>query len=373
MKFLFWVSITAIFFAYFGYPLILYLYQLLFGQKIEKGAFEPHIDIIIPAYNEQKVIRAKIKNTLALDYPVEKRTIHIISDCSTDGTDEIIKEYLTEGVQFIRKTKRQGKAAALNKGLSVSNSEVVIFTDASILLTRSAIRNILRPLKDPTVGCVSGEDHIPDGGGEGMYGRYELMLRNFESRCSSIVGASGCFYAQRRIITTVFTEGRAPDFLSVLETIKKGYRAVTEPSAIGLMGRVGSTNDEFVRKLRTIIRGITTLIDYKYLLNPFRYGFFAIELIFHKIVRWLVGLFMVVAFISNIFLLDVWQYAIVFVLQILFYGLAIIGWYGEKGNKNIRLLMRIPLFFCIANLATIIAWAKYFLGTRQELWESSKR
>ena len=374
MAFLFWGSVLAILYTYLGYPLMLYLCQLVRPARRVRGMDQPDVDMIIPAHNEARVIAAKIRNTLALDYPPEKLHVVVVSDASTDQTDAIVREFDKDGIGFIRQTQRQGKAAALNRGLAQSGSDIVVFTDASILLARSALKHILGPFSDPRVGCVSGEDHIPDGGGEGVYGRYELFLRNLESRCSSIVGASGCFYAQRRDITIPFTAGRAPDFLSVLETVKKGSRAVTEPGAIGLMGKLGASKDEFKRKLRTIIRGITTLMDYKQLLNPMRFGFFAIELISHKLLRWSVGLFQVLALVANLFLLDQWFYVLTLLLQILFYGLAIAGWIKEKSSTSSgNALLRIPLFLCLSNAAAVIAWGKYLGGTRQEIWESSKR
>lgn len=374
IEIIFWSSIALIVYSYFGYPILLFLCQVFKKKDISKGEFYPDVDIIIPAYNEERIIGTKIRNTLSMDYPSEKRKIYIISDASSDETDSIIKSYVNDDVHFIRQNERQGKAAALNKGLSVSNGEIVVFTDASILLTRSALANILRPFKDPDVGCVSGEDQIPEGGGEGAYGRYELMLRNLESRCYSIVGASGCFYAQRRKLTTPFTEGRAPDFLSVLETVKSGFLAITEQNAVGLMGKVNSSEDEFKRKLRTIIRGITTLMDYKGLLNPMRYGFFAIELFSHKILRWFVGILLVLAFFFNLFMLNSFYGILMLVLQILFYTLAIKGWQNEKhGDVMQRPLYKIPLFFCISNLAATSAMFKYAKGVRQEIWESSKR
>jgi glycosyltransferase involved in cell wall biosynthesis len=363
-----------ILYTYFGYPLMLYIIKLLMRKPIVRGPYQPAVDIIIPAYNEEKVIAAKINNTFSLDYPAEKTNVIVVSDASSDGTDDIIQEHVVKGLKYVRLEKRLGKAEALNRGLKYANGDVVVFTDASILLARSAIKKILQPLEDLHIGCVSGEDHIPGGGGEGLYGKYELLVRNLESHSGSIVGASGCFYAQRRNLCPVFTEGRAPDFLSVLETVRKGSRAITEASAIGMMGRVQGTGDEFKRKTRTIIRGITTLMDYKNLMNPLRFGMFSVSLLSHKIMRWCVGWAMVVAFLSNIFILDHMVYTTLFVLQICFYSLAVIGWRKERSRLHSqRSIFRIPLFFCLSNFAAAIATIKYLAGVRQELWESSKR
>ena len=374
MLLVFWFSILLLVYAYAGYPLVLLGCRMLGGQKTKKGPCRPSVDIIIPAYNEERVIAAKIHNTLSLEYPSELLTIIVISDGSSDGTDAIARTFEARGVQFIRQETRQGKAAALNRGLDEARSEIVVFTDASILLAPSALKNILKPFNDTRVGCVSGEDHIPAGGGEGLYGRYELAIRNLESYCASIVGASGCFYAQRRELTKPFTEGRAPDFLSVLSSVEAGYRAVTEPSAVGVMGKVSASRDEYRRKQRTIIRGITAIMDYKHMLDPRRYGFFALELWSHKILRWSLGGLMVIAFFSNLFLLHRTFYLLVLACQAVFYALAFVAWRQEaKGRALEGLIFRIPLFLCVANFAALVAWGSYLAGQRQELWESSKR
>ena len=374
MLFLFWLSILLLVYVYAGYPLVLWGCRLLRRQKIHRGPYRSSVDIIIPAYNEERVIAAKINNTLNLEYPPELLTITVISDGSSDGTDLVVQRFEARGIRFIRQDTRQGKAAALNRGLAESRSKIVVFTDASILLAPSALKNILKPFNDPTVGCVSGEDHIPAGGGEGLYGRYELAIRNLESCCASIVGASGCFYAQRRVLAKPFTEGRAPDFLSVLSCVDAGYRAVTEPSAVGVMGRLSASRDEYQRKQRTIIRGITALMDYKHMLDPRRYGFFAFELWSHKILRWSVGGLMVLAFLSNLYLIHRPFYLLLLACQAAFYALAAVAWRREaKGRAPGGLIFRIPLFLCVANFAALVAWVRYLSGRRQELWESSKR
>jgi len=372
MKILFWVSGLAVLYTYAGYPLLLMLWP-----KAEEGrnapdasqGFEPAISIIIPVYNEEKVIREKIENTLSLDYLKERREIIVVSDASNDRTPEIVKDYDKDGVNLFELSRRKGKAGALNLGLQKAKNEIVIFSDASIILEQDALKKIVGKFIDPGVGCISGEDHIPGGGEEGAYGTYELALRNLENRAGSIVGASGCFYAQRRSLCRPFLEGMAPDFFSVLETVEKGYGAVTEPAATGVMKSVGDSRGEFQRKVRTFLRGMTTLLHFKHLLNPFRYGVFSIQLISHKLLRWSTGLFMILLFLSNLFLLDSKMYLTFLFLQAAFYALAAIGWLGMSRP----LIFRAPFFFSMVNVSALVAWAKYVMGIRQEIWEPSKR
>jgi cellulose synthase/poly-beta-1,6-N-acetylglucosamine synthase-like glycosyltransferase len=370
---IFWSSLALIIYAYLGYPLILLILRPLLYRPVSKGVCKPGIDMIIPAYNEERVIAAKIRNSLALDYPREKLNIIVISDASMDATDDIIQGFTEEGVSYLRQEKRRGKAAALNRGLAHAEKDIVVFTDASILLARNALQQIARPFHEPQIGCVSGEDHIQEGGGgEGLYGRYELFLRNLESKVNSVVGASGCFYAQRRSLCHPFIEGMAPDFLSVLATVESGYRAVTCPPAVGYMSTVSIPQDEYSRKVRTFIRGITTLLYFKKMLNPFKYGFFAVELISHKLMRWFSGLFLIGLFLSNLLLLNKPLYGVFFLLQFVFYITAIIGWIKPEMLNRIRAL-KIPFYFCLVNAAALSAWVRYFRGIRQEIWEPSKR
>lgn len=372
MKLLFWTSCFLVFYAYFGYPLLLLLLARRTGPAKSGGPaapFEPSVSLIVPVHNEERVIGEKIRNTLDLDYPREKIEVLIVSDASTDRTGPIALSFEKEGVRFFHQPTRKGKAGALNRGLQEARHEIVVFSDASILLEPDALRRLAAGFADPAVGCISGEDLMPGGGEEGAYGRYELWLRNLESRVGSIVGASGCFYGQRRSLCKRFPEGMAPDFFSVLETVASGFRAVTEPEARGVMKRVAEPRGEFQRKVRTFLRGMTTLLHFTHLLNPFRYGVFSLELASHKLVRWSVGFFLVLLLLCNLFLLDSAFYLAVLVLQSAFYVLALVGWLGRAGSR----LFRVPFFFVMVNLAAVVAWVKLAAGVRQEIWEPSRR
>lgn len=372
MEILFWISGFALLYTYVGYPLLLRYWpksEVLKDEQINHPAYEPAISIVIPVYNEGAIIREKIENTLSLDYPKDKKEILLVSDGSTDHTHEISQEYEKEGVKLIQQLIRRGKAGALNLGIQLAKNEIVIFSDASIMLEKDAVRMIVRKFRNLGIGCISGEDHMPGGSEEGAYGEYELALRNLESRVGSIVGASGCFYAQRRFLCKPFKEGMAPDFFSVLETVAEGYRAVTEPEAIGVMKTVKEQKGEFHRKVRTYLRGITTLFDFKHLLNPCRYGMFSLQLISHKLLRWLSWLFLVLLFLSNIILIDTAFYLSIFIIQTTFYAFAVIGWLVSSKP----MIFRLPFFFSMVNLSAMVAWSKYIMGFRQEIWEPSRR
>jgi len=371
----FWISIAMIVYPYFGYPLALYFLGKIRGVRnpngMLSGEFTPTVTVLIPAHNEEGTIESKIRNTLSLDYPEKHLQMIVVSDGSTDATNTLVRKYQDHGVIFIPMEKRGGKAQALNKGLAAATGDIVVFTDASILLEPDSLRTIVKRFREDAIGCVSGSDRILDGGGEGIYGRYELYLRTLESEVHSIAGASGSFYAQRRVICVPFLEGMAPDFLSALTTVEQGYRAVTESAASGHMASAKKAKDEFHRKERTILRGMTTLYHKRSLLNPFRYGVFSFTLWSHKVSRWLVPYFMILLFLSNSFLLEERFYGVVFVAQCVFYFGAAGSLLGTGMSRNP--MSKIPYYFCLSNAAILAATIKYARGVRQEVWSPTKR
>ncbi|MES9981149.1 MAG: glycosyltransferase, partial [Candidatus Thiodiazotropha sp. 6PLUC5] len=366
MEFVLWGSFFVVFYAYFGYPILLSLVNAL-SSKIDYKSLDYPADIsvslIIPVHNEQAVISRKLDNTRELDFSGDLQVV-IISDGSTDDTAKIVQDY--EGLKkitFIELAERKGKANGLNAGLEAATGDVVVFSDASIMLDSRAITELVRPFAVAEIGCVSGEDIIEGDSGEGLYGKYELFLRRQESATGSIVGASGSLYAQRREIVTPFIEGVAPDFYSVLNTVEQDYRAISISESFGYMKAAKSQKDEFNRKVRTFIRGITALFKKANLLNPFRYSRFSLYLISHKLIRWLVPFFLISLLVSNIFLLGDGFYGFLFILQIAFYGIAAVAAMNESVLKALP-ITKVPLFFVSVNISILTAWVKYLSGTR---------
>lgn len=374
---LFWLSLGMIVYAYALYPLILMVIgrRAIVETTTTPHAFLPSVSIVIPAYNEASVIGVKIENTLALSYPESKRQIILVSDGSDDGTNEIATEYAdNDRVIVIVMSERSGKARALNSGITAASGEIVVFSDASIMLEKDALEAVVGPFRDDEIGCVSGEDRIAGGGGESLYGRYELWLRNLESKVDSIVGASGCFYAQRATLVEPFPEGMAPDFFSVLTTVEKGFRAVTCPAAVGYMTATRSAGEEFGRKVRTILRGMAMLWKFRHAMLMGDRWRFSFSLTSHKLIRWLVPFFMVVAFVSNLWLAwhDGWFWQALFGAQLAGYTLA--------GAARAELLgiqrfapVRLLLFFLISNLAILKAWGLFVAGHKVEIWQPTRR
>lgn len=374
MAAVFWISVAGVAYPYFGFPLLLWC----LGKIIKRPAltsdpgFAPSISLIIPVHNEDSRISRKLVNTRALDYPPERIQVLFVSDGSTDRTVEIIRANADAAFTLVELPRRGGKAAALNAGLERATNDILVFSDASIELEPESLRRLVAQFRDPKIGCVSGEDRISESGGEGTYGRYEVFLRRLESHVHSIVGASGSFYAQRRALCTPFTEGMAPDFLSVIRTVEQGYRAVTEPLAVGLMTSVTDTKHEFDRKVRTFIRGMTTLFAHPGVLNPLRSAVFAFTMWSHKVLRWTVPFFLVSSFISAIALFDRPFYLAVLVAQVVFYLAALAAWAGWGGIHR-SFPGKVSLYFSIVNAAILSAWFHYSSGVRQEIWTPSRR
>jgi hypothetical protein len=218
---------------------------------------------------------------------------------------------------------RAGKAAALNAGLERATGDIVVFTDAGILLERDALASLVGHFSEPAVGCVSGEDYVQGSGTEGLYGRLELLIRREEARLHSIAGASGCFYGMRRTLCPPFRPGMAPDFLSVLECVRSGHRALCEPAARGAMTATHSQRAEFTRKARTFLRGITALSAHARLLSPSGNAAFAFILWSHKVLRWLGPVSLALCLVSAFTLRSHPVYAALFYGQLFFYAMAL--------------------------------------------------
>ena len=374
LELVFWLSVCGVLYPYIGYPLALWILGRVGRSRIDCPATvePPTVSLIIPVHNEVSRIARKVANTAALDYPAGHLQVLFVSDGSTDRTVETIRACATSAMTVIELPVRGGKAAGLNAGLARATSEILVFSDASIELEPDAITRIVRSFADDEIGCVSGEDRIPESGGEAWYGRYELALRRLESSVHSIVGASGSFYAQRRALCQPFTEGMAPDFLSVLRTVEQGYRAISNQSAVGVMTSVKDPAHEFERKVRTLLRGMTTLFANWKLLNPLRVGVFAFALFSHKVMRWLAPLFLVLALLTPLGLLHSRWYFAAFVAQAVFY-LGALAALAKWGGFHRSFAGKIALYFSMVNVAVLAAWYQYGRGERQELWTPSPR
>lgn len=378
MTAIFWLLVGMLAATYVGYPALIAIMSKSMSDKPVRadvsGVGDHGVDLVLPVHNEEANLPGKLQNILDLDYPRELLRIYVVSDGSTDRTVDILTEAASKDsrIHVITLPNQQGKEAALNLAVSEGDSPVIVFTDAALTMHGDSLRQMAGRFHDPGIGCVSGEDTISGQEAEGFYGRYELALRRNEGRICSIVGASGCLYAQRRSLWRPFTPGLAPDFTSVLDVVDLGFKAVSEPGAKGYMPAANRQAGEFRRKSRTILRGIATLWAYRRMLNPARTGMFSLLLWGHKVLRWLVPVWLVLLLIVSALLSRTAFYAIALATQCLFYLIGIMA--STDGSRlQESTIPKVASYFTISNAAAIFAILQWLAGKEQTSWKPTIR
>lgn len=369
-------------YAYFVYPLLL---KALASRRSALPRWGdpprwPTVTISIPAYNEERNIRATIESLLAIDYPPDRRQILIMSDASGDQTDAIVREYADRGVELFRMPRRGGKTAAENAAATAVRGEIVVNTDATIRILPQSLKALVRVFQDPAVGVSSGRDvSIGDleregNRGESSYVGYEMWVRSLETRLGSIVGASGCLYGFRRELhDTRLPNEMTRDFACALAARARGFRTVSVDDAVCLVPRTRSLQAEYKRKIRTMAQGLQTLWYMRSLMNPFRYGSFALMLISHKLMRWLVYPALLAAPLG-LALLGVESMSARWLLAAAGAGV-LLGWIGMRWpeGRSVPRLIAVPGFILAANLAGVVAWTKLVRRERIAVWEPTRR
>lgn len=373
----FFISLLFIFYAYFGYAIIIKVLSIFHKQSITKEKISPNVSVVITAFNEEDRITEKLENSLLIDYPKDKLQILVASDGSTDKTNPIVESYADKGIELLNVLDRKGKENAQKEAVKIATGEILIFTDVATYLKPDGIQNIVNNFADPSIGCVSSVDKIIDddgnpSGGENAYVRYEMWLRGVECKFNSVVGLSGSFFAARKEVCQDFSPKMQSDFRTLLNSIRLGLRGVSDPEAIGYYKDIKDKSKEFNRKVRTVLRGLTVFFNSLELLNIFKYGFFSLQLLSHKLIRWLVPFFMISTLISNILIININPiYLYILYAQAAFYTLFIVGMLSEKLSDII--LIKIPKYFTMVNISILVAWFKFLRGDRQTLWNPSKR
>lgn len=373
---LLWLSVTFVFYAYAGYPLVLLLLSAIRDRAVRTAPLCPRVAFIITAYNEEKRIHDKLTNTLRLDYPRDRMQIVVASDCSTDGTDDIVRSFQTSGVRLIRSDRKGGKEAAQQLAVESTDGEILVFSDTATILEPQAVSAIVKNFADESVGCVSSVDRFIDGdgmvSGEGAYVHYEMWLRRLETRVNTLVGLSGSFFAARRTVCREWAPDLQSDFNTLLSSVRLGLRGVADPESVGYYHNLLDQRKEYERKVRTVVRGISVFMRSVSLLNPLRYHLFAWQLFSHKLCRWLVPFAMIAALVANGWLaLSSPVYRAILVVQAGFYSLALVYMLSRR-VPSVGML-RIPSFFVMVNLSILDAWMRYFRGERIVSWTPSKR
>lgn len=380
--FLFWISTGLILYTYIFFPVLIFLRGLVWRRSLKNQELEPRplVSVIISAYNEEKSIGDKLKNLLSLEYPKDRLELVIASDGSTDHTNAILQAYEEQGVKFLA-LPRQGKATALNAAVAASTGEILVFSDANSIYKLDAIQALVKPFADPAVGGVAGDQRYLKkdkgnnaGAGERMYWNFDRLMKRFESRSGNTISATGAIYAIRRSLFKPVEEGVTDDFFTSTGVIAQGFRLVFAPDAVAYEPVAESSNTEFGRKVRVITRGLkAALISRGQLLNPFRYGFYAIQLFSHKILRRLIVYPLLLLFLVSPFLWNThWFYRLATVGQVVFYGLAVIGFLLDGTRLKRSKLLTIPFYFCLVNAAALIASLNVLRGRQIKRWEPQR-
>ena len=374
-EFLFWFALCALIYIYVGYPLLLVIVGSLSRRSRAKLNCTPRLSFLIAAYNEELRIHKKIEDTLALDYPAELMEILVLSDGSTDRTDAIVESFANPRVRLLRIEGRKGKTNAQNEGVSKASGDVLVFSDATTVYHRQALRFLATNYSDLSVGAVSGRYQYfdpagssPTGLGSVAFWNYENFIKTAQSRIRTITGCCGCIYSVRRAAYNVLSPDIISDLVQPLHVIRKGYRVVFEDRALAFEETTQSTSEEFSMRVRVVTRGIRGMLSVPDLLKPWLYPWVSLQLWSHKVLRWLVPFFLIILLSSNFALWNHHEYRLFFSAQIFFYFLSCLSVWLPIHRK--WRLLGIPLYFCTLNAAALVSVIEVLRGKKYTTWRT---
>jgi len=387
-KFIFFFSFLIVIYSYIGYGILLYLLVKIKRLFVVKNSlkvdpdFEPEITLIVSAYNEAGIIEIKVRNSLDLDYPSDKLRLVFITDGSEDGTPAIISKY--NRILLLHEEERKGKLAAMNRAMKFVSTPYVIFSDANTLLNPESVNEIVKHYVDPRVGAVAGEKKIlfkekdkAVAAGEGIYWKYESLLKRLDSEFYSVVGAAGELFSIRTsLFHVVPADTIIEDFVQSLKLCMEGWLVRYEPNAYAIESASSSMQEEQKRKVRIAAGAFQAMLILKGLFNIFRYPVLSFQFISHRILRWtLCPVCLITGLISNVVL--VYNnagrlYFVVLLGQIVFYAMALVGWIFARRNIKSKIFY-IPYYFVFMNLSVFLGFYR-FLGKKQTaVWEKADR
>jgi len=379
-KILLWTSLAYLVYVEVGYLLLLWMiskFRKPYGQP--EGSYQHPITVLIAAHNEEAVIAPKLDNILGQDYPSDLLQVIVASDHSTDRTDQIVRGYAGRGVVLCRADQHGGKIAALRAAEHLINGQVVVFTDADAVFQPGAIRTLVRHFKDPKVGAVSGREIRPGTGpqdkgkGEGLYNRIETLVKRLEARVGNLVVLHGGIFAIRRELLPYVPDHLTHDGIVPCQLTLDGYVVRYEPQAVSVEAYHLDSRQDFKRRIRTVLQAYQSYLSVKEALNPFRTGFFAIQVWSHRILRWFVFPILMVVLITNLLLVGQSPfYLALAVLQGICYLLAMIGFLLDRAGLRPGLFY-FPFYFVYLHLAAFYAILLSWSGRNIATWQSSRR
>lgn len=383
---IFWISFGIVFYAFVGYGIV--LYGLVRLKRLSKPAdktadlaFEPAVTLVIPCFNEAGILADKIANSKLLEYPADKLHLVFITDGSTDNSENILKAW--PEVEVLHKNRRAGKTAAENRAMRFVETPFVIFSDANTMLNKEAVRNIVRHFADEKVGCVSGEKRIindasdsASAAGEGIYWKYESLLKKLDSELYSAVGAAGELVAFRTALYQDLLEDTLlDDFMQSMQMAADGYKIVYEPEAYAVETASENVAEELKRKIRICAGGWQSMNRLSGKLTLRKTPLLYFQYVSHRVLRWTITPFLlIVMFFANIWLAMEGSifYQLLMAAQILFYSAAFVGFVLE--NRRVRFKpVFVPYYFCIMNYAVLAGLSRYLRGNQKATWDKAQR
>ena len=382
MEIIFWLTALLFLLNYFVYPTVIIITSILINDDHDKfindRSYQPIVSLIIAAYNEEKVIRQKIINSLALNYPLKHLDIIIVSDGSDDRTHDIALEFRDKGINALHRPEREGKSAALNRAVKHALGEIVVFSDANNDFNEDSIQLLVHHFADDRIGAVTGAKHVYDDSareaskGDNLYWKYEAAIKKAESRLGSITSGDGEIFAVRKSLFNPIDTSMINDDASItFDLVKQNYRVIYEANAESYEKASEDLIDDFNVKVRMTAGGFQTIVAESSFLFPPR-NWFAIRFILHKLLRWLAPVFLVSIYLTALFLLTEPFYFIVFILQTVFYGLSLYGW-AERKKSELPSFIYIPMYFSAMNLALAAGLYRFIKGQQNVQWQKAKR
>jgi len=392
LKIAFWTCLVLVFYTYLGYGILLLLLlklKQLFCKKEQKAVLPadesqfPDVTLMICAFNEEEIIKEKMENIRQLDYPKDKLCVMWVTDGSSDHSNELLSEYGDE-ITLVFSPERRGKAAAMQHGLQVNKSEYVVFTDANTMLNPGSIKEIVRLFMREDVGCVSGEKRVAArhegqaaAEGEGIYWKYESTLKRWDSALYSAMGAAGELFAVRMsVYEAAPSNALLDDFMISMLILKKGYKIAYTSDAYAMEYGSANMEEESKRKRRIAAGGLQSIWWLRSLMNPFKYPITSFLFVSHRVLRWSITPFALFALIPlNVALVMMkggTTYTVIWILQILFYLSAFLGYLmASRGKKN--KLLYVPYYFLFMNI-NVFRGISYLRSHKSSgAWEKAKR
>jgi cellulose synthase/poly-beta-1,6-N-acetylglucosamine synthase-like glycosyltransferase len=376
IKAIFWLSALAVVYAYLGYPLVITALARLVRRPVHVAPITPLVSLVIPAYNEGRVIAQKLDNSLALDYPRQQLEIIVISDGSTDDTNQIVAAYASRGVRLLFEPPRRGKIAALNRAVPLTRGEIIVFSDANAMLAPDTLRHLVRNFADERVACVGGakqvqRDQATSARGESAYWRYESHLKRCDSAVGAAMGVAGELFAVRRErYVAVEQDSLIEDFVLSLRLVQAGWRVVFEPMAVAWEQASPSLAAEWQRRTRIAAGGFQSIVRLVGMMNPLL-GLPAFQYLSHRVLRWFAPLFMIAALLSNVALCSLPFYRWILAAQIVFYLAGIAGYFLARRGLRWRPLQMI-FYFCFTNAAALVGLYRYLTRSQPVTWKKAR-